>query len=46
MNKNIKLYINGIEADLTEDISLPITYVQEDLTNPTIVKNSFSKLFF
>ena len=43
MNKNIKLYINGIEADLTEDISLPITYVQEDLTNPTIVKNSFSK---
>lgn len=43
MNKNIKLYINGIEADLTEDISLPITYIQEDLTNPTIVKNSFSK---
>ena len=43
MNNNIKLYINGIEADLTEDISLPITYVQEDLTNPTIVKNSFSK---
>lgn len=40
--KDIKLYINNKQVDLAES-SLPITYTQEDLTNPTIVKNSFSK---
>lgn len=41
--KDIKLYINGKLVDCSEDLSLPITYTTEDLKNPTIVKNSFSK---
>ena len=39
----IKLYIGDVKVDLPEDLPLPITYTVEDLTNPTIVKNSFSK---
>lgn len=42
MKENIKLYIADTLVD-TEDISLPITYQTEDLSNPTAVKNSFSK---
>lgn len=41
--KDVKLYINGKLVDCSEDLSLPITYTTEDLKNPTIVKNSFSK---
>lgn len=41
--KNVRLYIGNQLADLTEGISLPITYTTEDFRNPTIVKNSFSK---
>ena len=41
--KNIKLYINNSLVDLPEGFSLPMTYTTEDLTNPTTIKNSFSK---
>lgn len=41
--KDIKLYINGKLADLPQGISLPMTYSVEDLKNPTVVKNSYSK---
>lgn len=43
MRKNIKLYIGDQEVDYSDKLSLPITYTLEDLKNPTIVKNSFSK---
>lgn len=43
MRKNIKLFINNQEVDLSQNISLPMTYTVEDFSNPTIVKNSFSK---
>lgn len=43
MRKNIKLFINNQEVNISEDLSLPITYSVEDFKNPTIVKNSFSK---
>ena len=39
----IKLYINNKEADLPEDFSVPMTFSFTDLTNPTAVKNSYSK---
>lgn len=43
MKHLVKLYISGKEVDCSESLSLPITYSLEDLNNPTIVKNSFSK---
>lgn len=42
MNR-VELYINGSLADLSEELSLPITFEQESLANPTDVKVSFSK---
>lgn len=41
--KDIKLYIANKLVDCTDGISLPITYQLEDFSNPTLVKNSFSK---
>lgn len=41
--RDIRLYINNEEVHLPEGIALPITYSQEDFSNPTAIKNSFSK---
>lgn len=43
MKHNTRLYIAGKLVDCSETLSLPITYSLEDLANPTVVKNSFSK---
>jgi hypothetical protein len=39
----IELYIDGKKADLTTEISVPMNYELEKLSNPTIIKNNFSK---
>ena len=43
MRNKVQLYIEGIRADLDDGAFILLNYTQEDLTNPTIVKNSFSK---
>ena len=43
MRYKIQLYIEGVRADLDDGAFILLNYTQEDLTNPTIVKNSFSK---
>lgn len=40
---NVRLIIAGLEADIDRNVSFVLTKQFEDLTNPTIVKNSFSK---
>ena len=44
MNKDIKLYIKNKKVDLSDKISFPFQYQFEDLNNPSIVKNNFSKI--
>lgn len=39
----IQLFIDGKEVDFTEPIEVNMTYAHNDLHNPTIIKNSFSK---
>lgn len=39
----VNLYINGYEVDLSEDFKLNMTYTVEKTTNPTAVKNNYSK---
>ena len=39
----IKLFLNDIQVDWSEDFSILMTYQTEDLNNPTIVKNAYSK---
>lgn len=41
--KNIKLFIANKEVDLPSNVNFPFTYQSEQLNNPSIVKNSFSK---
>lgn len=43
MRNQIKLFINGLEVDLKEDINILFTYQLEDRTNPTTIKNHYSK---
>lgn len=43
MRRNISLYIADQLVDLDENSFILFNYTQEDLSNPTIVKNSFSK---
>lgn len=43
MRNKIQLYIGGERADLDNNSFLLINYTMEELTNPTIVRNSFSK---
>ena len=43
MRNKIQLYIEGIRADLDNGSFLLFNYTQEDLSNPTVIKNSFSK---
>ena len=43
MRNKVQLYIEGQQADLDNSSFLLLNYTQEDLSNPTIVKNSFSR---
>lgn len=43
MKDIFKLFINGNLVDFEEEPSFPVTYQQEDFSNPTVIKNSFSK---
>lgn len=43
MRRNIALYINGQLADLNTDSIIQFNYTMEELTNPAIVKNSYSQ---
>lgn len=43
MKREINLYINGQRADLDNNALVQMNYTAEDLTNPTIVKNSYSQ---
>ena len=43
MRRKISLYIGGELADLDEQSFILFNYTMDDLSNPTIVKNSFSQ---
>jgi hypothetical protein len=43
MRKNVTLHIGDIRADLDSNALILFNYTQEDLQNPTIVKNSYSQ---
>ena len=43
MRRKISLYIGGELADLDDQSLVLFNYTMEDLSNPTIVKNSFSQ---
>ena len=43
MRKNLALYIGDVKADLDNNALILMNYTQEDLQNPTIVKNSYSQ---
>lgn len=43
MRRNIALYINGQLADLDNDSIIQFNYTMEELTDPAIVKNSYSQ---
>jgi hypothetical protein len=43
MRNKVELYIEGLRADLDNGSFLLLNYTMEDLSNPTIVRNSFSR---
>lgn len=43
MRNDIHLFINNQEVDLTEDQAILFTYQLEERTNPTVIKNKYSK---
>ena len=43
MRRTIELYINGARVDLDADALILFNYRFEDMSNPTIVKNSYSQ---
>ena len=43
MRRKISLYIDGRIADLDDESFVLFNYTMDDLSNPTIVKNSFSQ---
>lgn len=43
MKGEVKLYIGGVPVELTNNIDILFTYSVDELTNPTVVKNSYSK---
>ena len=43
MRRRIELYINGSQADLSDQGLVLFNYAYTDLENPTAVKNSYSK---
>ena len=42
MKRNVSLYIAGTKVDLDDNSLILFNYAMTDLTNPTIVKNSYS----
>lgn len=45
MRQDIRLYIGGMEVEFQSTPEIFYNYTIDDLTNPTIVKNSYSKAF-
>lgn len=43
MKQDIKLFIGDNLVDFSDEISIPFTYQLEDTSNPTAIKNSFTK---
>ena len=43
MKQDIRLYIGDKLVDFSNELSLPFIYQTEDLTNPTSVKNNFTR---
>ena len=43
MRRKVTLYVGGRKADLADTSFLLMNYTAEDLSNPTIVKNSYSQ---
>lgn len=43
MKGEVQLYIGGAPVELTNGVDILFTYSVDELTNPTIVKNSYSK---
>lgn len=43
MRRKVTLYIGGRKADLSDDSFILYNWQYEDLSNPTVVKNSFSR---
>lgn len=43
MRNKVRLYIEGQRADLDDGAFILLNYTAEDLSNPTVVRNSFSK---
>lgn len=43
MKRQVRLYIGGQEADLSEGDLILFNYTLEELTNPTVVKNSYTQ---
>lgn len=43
MLKKIRLFLRGMEADLPQAPDILFNYTEDDLRNPTIVKNSYTK---
>lgn len=43
MRNNISLYLNGQLAELGENPDIQFNYAVTDHTNPTVIKNSYSK---
>lgn len=43
MKQDVKLYIDDMLVDFSNELSMPFTYQLEDTKNPTIIKNSFTK---
>ena len=43
MKGEIQLFIGGVPVELTQDLPILFTYSVDELTNPTVVKNSYSK---
>lgn len=43
MKDNVQLYIGGMPVDLSDNVDVLFTYAADDMTNPTIVRNSYSK---
>lgn len=39
----MELYINGLKADLSQDLVIQLTYAATDLSSPAAVKNTFSQ---
>ena len=43
MKGEVQLYIGGVPVELTQDVDILFTYSVDEITNPTVVKNSYSK---